>query len=205
MDLKPHNNYVTAILTAAGLSSRMKEYKPLLKWQQTTLIEYQIMSLFDGGVDEVLVVVGYNYQLIKPYIENTKATVVFNNRFDNGRTTSIIEGLKFVSNDTNSIMILGVDQPRNSVIINQLLDKHSSSDYLITYPSFDGRGGHPIIFSSILREELMLISETSSGIRLITEKYKEKINKVEMQEPLVRLDLNTSNEYSEAFARWGSR
>ena len=77
-------------------------------------------------------------------------------------------------------------------------------DYLITYRSFDGKGGHPIIISSILREELMLISETSSGIRLITEKYKDKINKVEMQEPLVRLDLNTSHEYTEAFARWGS-
>ena len=112
--------------------------------------------------------------------------------------------MKFVSPDTTSIMILGVDQPRNSVIINQLLYQHSSLDYLITYPSVDGKGGHPIIFSSILREELMLISETSSGIRLITEKYKDKINKVEMQEPLVRLDLNTSHEYTEAFARWGS-
>ena len=199
-----NNSYVTAILTAAGFSSRMSGYKPLLKWQNTTLIEYQIKTLFDAGVDEVMVVVGYNYKSITPYIENSKASFVINNKFASGRATSIIEGMKFVSPDTTSIMILGVDQPRNSVIINQLLYQHASLDHLITYPSFDGKGGHPIIFSSLLREELMLISETSSGIRLITEKYKDKINKVEMQEPLVRLDLNTSHEYSEAFARWGS-
>ena len=199
-----NNSYVTAILTAAGFSSRMSGYKPLLKWQNTTLIEYQIKTLFDAGVDEVMVVVGYNYKSITPYIENSKASFVINNKFASGRATSIVEGMKFVSPDTTSIMILGVDQPRNSVIINQLIYQHSSLDYLITYPSFDGKGGHPIIFSSLLREELMLISETSSGIRLITEKYKEKINKVEMQEPLVGLDLNTSHEYSEAFARWGS-
>ena len=199
-----NNSYVTAILTAAGFSSRMSGYKPLLKWQNTTLIEYQIKTLFDAGVDEVMVVVGYKYKSITPYIENSKASFVINNKFASGRATSIIEGMKFVSPDTTSIMILGVDQPRNSVIINQLIYQHSSLDYLITYPSFDGKGGHPIIFSSLLREELMLISETSSGIRLITEKYKDKINKVEMQEPLVRLDLNTSHEYSEAFARWGS-
>ena len=199
-----NNSYVTAILTAAGFSSRMSGYKPLLKWQNTTLIEYQIKTLFDAGVDEVMVVVGYNYKSITPYIENSKASFVINNKFASGRATSIIEGMKFVSPDTTSIMILGVDQPRNSVIINQLIYQHSSLDYLITYPSFDGKGGHPIIFSSLLREELMLISETSSGIRLITEKYKDKINKVEMQEPLVRLDLNTSHEYTEAFARWGS-
>ena len=204
MDHNANNSYVTAILTAAGFSSRMSGYKPLLKWQNTTLIEYQIKTLFDAGVDEVMVVVGYNYKSITPYIENSKASFVINNKFARGRATSIIEGMKFVSPDTTSIMILGVDQPRNSVIINQLIYQHSSLDYLITYPSFDGKGGHPIIFSSLLREELMLISETSSGIRLITEKYKDKINKVEMQEPLVRLDLNTSHEYTEAFARWGS-
>ncbi len=204
MDHNANNSYVTAILTAAGFSSRMSGYKPLLKWQNTTLIEYQIKTLFDAGVDEVMVVVGYNYKSITPYIENSKASFVINNKFASGRATSIIEGMKFVSPDTTSIMILGVDQPRNSVIINQLIYQHSSLDYLITYPSFDGKGGHPIIFSSLLREELMLISETSSGIRLITEKYKDKINKVEMQEPLVLLDLNTSHEYTEAFARWGS-
>ena len=204
MDHNANNSYVTAILTAAGFSSRMSGYKPLLKWQNTTLIEYQIKTLFDAGVDEVMVVVGYNYKSITPYIENSKASFVINNKFASGRATSIIEGMKLVSPDTTSIMILGVDQPRNSVIINQLIYQHSSLDYLITYPSFDGKGGHPIIFSSLLREELMLISETSSGIRLITEKYKDKINKVEMQEPLVRLDLNTSHEYTEAFARWGS-
>ena len=204
MDHNANNSYVTAILTAAGFSSRMSGYKPLLKWQNTTLIEYQIKTLFDAGVDEVMVVVGYNYKSITPYIENSKASFVINNKFASGRATSIIEGMKFVSPDTTSIMILGVDQPRDSVIINQLIYQHSSLEYLITYPSFDGKGGHPIIFSSILREELMLISETSSGIRLITEKYKDKINKVEMQEPLVRLDLNTSHEYTEAFARWGS-
>ena len=89
-----NNSYVTAILTAAGFSSRMSGYKPLLKWQNTTLIEYQIKTLFDGGVDEVMVVVGYNYESITPYIENSKASVVINNKFASGRATSIIEGMK---------------------------------------------------------------------------------------------------------------
>ena len=73
MDHNANNSYVTAILTAAGFSSRMSGYKPLLKWQNTTLIEYQIKTLFDAGVDEVMVVVGYNYKSITPYIENSKA------------------------------------------------------------------------------------------------------------------------------------
>ena len=80
------------------------------------------MSLFDGGADEVIVVVGYNYEVIKPYINNTKASVVFNKRFADGRTTSIIEGLKCVSSTTDSILILGVDQPRNSAIMTSTIE-----------------------------------------------------------------------------------
>ena len=49
----------------------------------------------------------------------------------------------------------------------------------------------------------MLISEKPFGLRLITEKYKDSINKLEMQESLVRLDLNTTDEYRHAFGKWG--
>ncbi len=198
------NNYVTAILTAAGFSSRMNGYKPLLKWRNTTLIEYQIKTLFEGGVHEVIVVVGHNYELITPYIEKTNASFVLNNRFQDGRATSIVEGVNRVSPETTSIMILGVDQPRNRVIVDRLIQHHSSLNYLITYPSYNGKGGHPIIFASALRNELATILDESSGIRVVTEKYKAKTNKVEMHEPLVGLDLNTIDEYSKAFSQWGS-
>ena len=48
-----------AILLAAGESSRMGQLKALLPWRGATLIEHQVASLFEGGVDRIVVVVGH--------------------------------------------------------------------------------------------------------------------------------------------------
>jgi molybdenum cofactor cytidylyltransferase len=50
---------IGAILLAAGKSSRMKESKPLLQWQGTTLLEYQIQQLRRLPVEEIIVILGY--------------------------------------------------------------------------------------------------------------------------------------------------
>ena len=48
--------YISAIVTAAGESTRMGRPKPLLQWQGVPLIRYQVDSLVAAGVDEVVVV-----------------------------------------------------------------------------------------------------------------------------------------------------
>ena len=48
----------TAILTAAGYSSRMGNMKALLPWHGTSLILHQISILRSAGCEEIVVVVG---------------------------------------------------------------------------------------------------------------------------------------------------
>ena len=58
-----------AILLAAGESRRMGELKALLPWQGATLIEHQVASLFDGGVDGIVAVVGHQADHLVPLLE----------------------------------------------------------------------------------------------------------------------------------------
>ena len=51
---------VWAILLAAGESSRMGQLKALLPWRDTSLIEHQLRSLLDAGVEQVVVVIGHD-------------------------------------------------------------------------------------------------------------------------------------------------
>src|SRR5690242_15632941 len=50
---------INGIILAAGLSSRMKALKPLLKLKEKTIIEYSIDSMLQSGVQQVVVVLGY--------------------------------------------------------------------------------------------------------------------------------------------------
>ncbi|MQF94116.1 MAG: hypothetical protein FI731_00360, partial [SAR202 cluster bacterium] len=59
-----------AILLAAGESSRMGQLKALLPWQGATLIEHQLHSLLNAGIDRVVVVLGHDVDRLKPIVDS---------------------------------------------------------------------------------------------------------------------------------------
>ena len=194
---------VSAVLTAAGLSSRMGRPKPLLAWRGETLVESQIRALREGGADEVVAVLGHRADEIAPYVEAAGARAVVNPRYRDGRASSIKAGLSAVSESAAHILTLGVDQPRTASIISSVVESHLSSDALITSPRICGRGGHPLIFSARLLPELRRISERRQGLREVFERHRAEINAVRLNDPMARLDLNTPDAYESARRVYG--
>jgi PDZ domain-containing protein len=47
----------------------MGQLKALLPWRHTSLIEHQLRSLLDAGVEQVVVVIGHDAERLKPIIE----------------------------------------------------------------------------------------------------------------------------------------
>ena len=60
---------ISAILLAAGESTRMRQQKALLPWQGTTLIQYQVSSLLEAGVSQVVAVLGHHAETLRPLVE----------------------------------------------------------------------------------------------------------------------------------------
>ena len=195
---------VSAILTAAGESTRMGRSKPLLPWHGTTLLEYQIRSLADGGVSEVVVVLGHEKDLLAPYVERANARYAVNSEYRLGKTTSIKAGLRSIDPSAAAVLLLAVDQPRTADIISSVIEAHLRSSALITSPRFDGYGGHPLIFAGALKGELERISEEKQGIREVFRSHRREVNEIEFADPMVRLDVNTPGEYGEAKERYGA-
>jgi len=195
---------MSAILTAAGESTRMGRPKPLLLWHGVTLVQYQIAALLDAGVAEVVVVLGHRHRVVTPYVEGPSVRYVVNPGYRRGKTTSIKAGLRAIDPAAEGILLLAVDQPRPPEIIAAVIEAHARSGALITSPRFDGRGGHPLVFSSILKGELEAISEERQGIREVLQAHGSEVNVVGIDDPIVRLDLNSREEYEAARTRYGA-
>ena len=195
---------VTAILTAAGESTRMGRPKPLLPWHGVTLVEYQITSLLSGGVDEVVVVLGHEAAEVEAHVNVPRSRHVVNPDYRRGKSTSVLAGLSEVASDAEGILLLGVDQPRPSEIVAAVLESHKATGALITSPRYEGRGGHPLVFAASLRPELEAITEENEGIRAVFRAHREEVNEVDMDDPIVCLDLNTPQAYEEAKSRYGA-
>lgn len=188
---------ISSIVLAAGLSTRMGETKALLDWGGKPLINYQIEQLLEGGVDEVVVVLGHRADTISREIRRLKCRTMLNPRYHMGRAGSLRIGAKAVNRDADTIVIVNVDQPRSAAFVRGLLDAHASGDYLATQPEYEGHGGHPVVVSGKLRAELMGASDEGDGLRGVLERHRDETQNVPSTSE-ARLDLNTPEDYKRA-------
>ena len=195
--------FISAVLTAAGLSSRMGSPKSLLPWRGKTLVESQIETLLEAGASEVIVVLGHRSEEVAPYATGDAVRAVINHQYKEGRTSSIRAGLDAVSPDASDIIIMAVDQPRAPEIVSKVISAHIEANALLTSPRYRGRGGHPLAFSAALLPELSQISEENQGLREVFERHRAQITQVHFDDPAIRLDLNTPEAYREAYERYG--
>lgn len=196
---------ITAILLAAGESSRMGQPKPLLPWGGLPLIQYQIASLSEASASPIVVVLGHNSEDIAPYVENSPTLqTVINPDYAEGKTTSIRLGVSQVLDDVDGILLLAADQPRPADLVRRVIEEHLRSGALITHPTYNGRGGHPIIFAGSLKSELLAITEEQQGIREVVGRHQDSIRTVAVESPIARVDLNTMGDYESALREFGS-
>ncbi len=195
---------VSAILTAAGESSRMGSPKPLLPWpsgrgDDMTLVEYQVSQLRCAGIDEIVVVLGHRAEEVEPLVRGAGVQSVLNPDYHSGKTTSIRAGLAKIDARACTVMLLAVDQPRPASIIRRVLEAHALNGASVTSPLHRGRGGHPIAFDSLLLPELREITEEGQGIREVIGRHLSRVHRVEIDDPAVRLDLNTPEDYRRGY------
>jgi len=106
---------VAAIVLAAGASRRLGQPKQLLLCGRETLLERAVRIALEAGAAPVIAVLGANYEIISASVAIEPATLVINDRWERGISTSIDAGLKAldaVARETAGALVLGCDQPR---------------------------------------------------------------------------------------------
>ena len=81
-----------AIILAGGLSTRMKQFKPLLPLGDSTITDHVIDTFLKAGVD-VILVAGYHPDKIKAGIKQRVNAFVFNPVYEQGMLSSIQAGV----------------------------------------------------------------------------------------------------------------
>src|SRR6185295_10879356 len=101
----------SAIVLAAGSSSRMGRPKALLPIEGRPAVEVVCATLRAGGADDVVVVVGRHAAEIRAGARLDGVRVVENARWAEGRTTSVQAGLAALARDAEWTLLALVDMP----------------------------------------------------------------------------------------------
>lgn len=182
---------VTAILLAAGKSSRMGKLKQLMPLGNSTILEQTLDNLLGSHLTEVIVVLGYKAEEVVKRLSGRPVKVVVNPLYRKGMGTSIAAGLKFVDSQAQAVMLTLSDQPYvDSPTINRLIDEFGNNHKGITIPTYKGKRGHPLIFARKYQAQLSRLSSDIGGREIIKE-HPEDVLEVAVNCEGIVIDIDT--------------
>jgi len=191
---------VSAILLAAGESTRMGQPKALLDWHGRPLVAYQARELAAvDAVADIIVVTGHGPDAVRDAVRDIpKVRTAHNARYRTGKVSSILTGLDAVSPDATGVLLLAVDQPRPAAVHARLIAERERTRAPIALPTHAGRRGHPVLFAASLLPELRRIDEATLGIRAVLGRHAAEVLAVPFDDPDVLADLNTPEDIARA-------
>ena len=192
---------ITAVILAAGKSTRMGSPKMLLPWGNLTVIE-QVISVFSkAGIEDILVVTGGAREEVETLITKREkkhpVRSVFNENYSAGDMLSSIRcGLQNLTDKNISAALIGLgDQPQiQERSVRMLLEAFLNSKYPLVVPSFQMRRGHPWLIARSLWDEILHM-ESSQTPRDFLNAHTRNIKYVNVDDPSILADLDTPEAY----------
>ncbi len=182
-----------AIVLAAGKSERMGRPKALLPFRKRTFLGNILDAISRSSIESTVVVLGHERELI----ERSEALphVVFNPGYEQGMITSFQAGIRALPPDTDGAVIFLVDHPVVEPQTIDILIDHFARGHIVL-PTFQGRRGHPVLFSAVVLQEILELS-LSQGANAVVWKDPLRITEVPVNTPGILVDIDTPGQFRE--------
>lgn len=170
----------------------MGAFKPLLPFGNKTVIECCIDYLREGGVDTIVVVLGHRANDVRRQITNVRFAV--NPDPDSEMGASIAAGMRELSDDAQATLIALVDHPAVPATVVSTIIDHWTRGAEIVIPTWQGRGGHPVLVDLSFRSELLQLP-ANGGLRAFFETHRDVVRRVPVDSPFIARDMDTWDDY----------
>jgi len=188
---------LAAVILSGGASQRMGSPKALLPYQGRPFLEHLLDVTRHPKITARRVVLGVHAEPIAKAIHLSPGEVVINADWEKGQLSSIQAALKSLPPGLDGMLLCLIDHPLISGnLVGDLIAAFYSSNALIVLPLFEGRRGHPVIFSAKLFPELRS-APLDIGARAVVWAHRAEISEFPTSEEGCVLNLNDP----ETFAR----
>jgi molybdenum cofactor cytidylyltransferase len=195
---------MVGIILSAGESKRMGTPKQLLPWGDTIVLQRIIDVAAASRLERVELILGHLADEIAGRITvPVKVRIVINEAYREGMASSVRCGVRNAPAEAEAYMLLLGDQPFvEGAVIDRLIDCHHAGSQGITIPVYNGRRGHPVIFSSRYRTELLAIGE--GGAREVVRRHNDAIFELAVASDHILADMDTLQDYEKVKAQAGT-
>jgi molybdenum cofactor cytidylyltransferase len=189
---------LAAVILSGGASRRMGSPKALLPYQGRPFLEHLLDVSRQPKIGLRRVVLGADAEAIGKAIPLARDEIVINNDWEKGQLSSIQAALRSLPPGTDGIVLCLIDHPLISeALVHDLVENFYSSKKRIVLPLYEGRRGHPVIFSSVLYDEL-LSAPLETGARAVVWANAAEVHEVHTNEEGCILNLNDPDTMKKA-------
>src|SRR5436853_1580386 len=147
---------LAAVILSGGAWSRMGRPEALLFDQGRPFLVHLLQGTAHRNVGVRRVVLGAHAEPIAKSVELKADEIVINEDWEKGQLSSIQAALRSLPPRTDGILLCLIDHPLiSTALVQELIELFYTSKKPIVLPVYEGRRGHPVIFSSSLYDELL--------------------------------------------------
>ncbi len=183
---------IGAVIVAAGMSSRMGDFKPMLNIGSISIAQRIVATLHQAGVTKIAVVTGYNAPLLEHHLANLGLVFLRNEDY---ATTQMIDsakiGLSYMKDKCSRILFTPVDVPLfTAMTVTELIESGAE----LCCPVCEGKTGHPLLIASKLVDAIVKDSG-EGGLQGAIARCGAEMQRIEVDDPGVLHDADTPADY----------
>ena len=178
-----HTKIVSALLLAAGKSTRAGFPKPLLHWKGESFVSKVFRSMkASASFRDILVVTGFENARTESELKAIGADFVYNPAFDTGMHSSIRLGLSVLAPGWQGALISHVDQPQlEPADYKTIVRAFQVTAKTLVRPVFKGQAGTPAILGIEHLPEINAEPDFDGGCAYLFTRHPGDVFHVEME------------------------
>jgi molybdenum cofactor cytidylyltransferase len=181
---------LAAVILSGGASSRMGSPKALLPYQGRPFLEHLLEVTQHPKIGVRRVVLGAHAEAISRSVSLHADEIVINTEWEKGQLSSLHAAMRSLPGGTDGLLLCPIDHPLISAgLITELIAQFYASPVPAVVPVFNGRRGHPVIFSATVYRELE-VAPVEVGARAVIWAHQKEICEYTTTEEGCVLNLN---------------
>lgn len=200
MDIKRNP---AGLILSAGFSSRMNDFKPLMKIGSSCPLGILIENMKIAGIKDIFVVAGHNADLIDDFCKDKGVRLVRNPDYAKGMFTSVQKGVEAAFRNGNDCFLMNpVDVPLvPPYIFKALMNRFYRSDRQeFAVACYMGQKAHPLLIPAEFTGEIMT-SDGKNGMKSVTALHESAMMRVDTHSESITMDMDTPADY-ERLSSW---
>ena len=184
---------LAGLILAAGVSSRMGAFKPMLLVDGQTMIRRVTDMMRRAEASPIVVVTGYQGEALEAHLAGLGLSFVRNERYyETQMLDSLVLGLEQLPSQTGRVLASPADIP---LVERSTVEALLAAEGDFVRPLYQGAPGHPVVLSHSILPALRAYSG-EGGLKGAVETLGISVIDVPVEDQGTALDSDTRNEYA---------